>query len=138
MRPEEIARVAHEVNRAYCQALGDHSQPAWEDAPDWQRESELNGVALHLQRPEAGPEASHVAWLEEKLRTGWRYGTKKDPVAKTHPCMVDFAALPIEQQAKDFIFRAAVHALASLLPTPVAVAKLPNQAVKPFTNKARG
>jgi len=113
MIPEEIARVAHEVNRAYCQALGDHSQPAWEDAPEWQRQSAITGVALHTQRPEAGPEASHESWLQEKQRTGWRYGTKKDAEAKTHPCMVAFDALPREQQAKDFIFRAVVHALAS-------------------------
>jgi hypothetical protein len=33
MEIEEIAKVAHEVNRAYCQALGDFSQPKWEDAP---------------------------------------------------------------------------------------------------------
>lgn len=33
---EQIARMAHEANRAYCQALGDDSQPAWEDAPEWQ------------------------------------------------------------------------------------------------------
>jgi len=129
MKPEEIARVAHEVNRAYCNALGDHSQPTWEDAPDWQRESALVGVALHVQRPEAGPEASHASWLEEKQRTGWRFGLVKDPVAKTHPCMVDFAALPVEQQAKDFIFRAVVHALASARPEPFASAKFPNQAV---------
>jgi hypothetical protein len=24
-----IARLAHEVNRAYCQSIGDDSQPAW-------------------------------------------------------------------------------------------------------------
>ncbi len=44
MTPEQIARVAHEVNRAYCQALGDNSQPAWEDAPQWQRDSAMLGV----------------------------------------------------------------------------------------------
>ena len=32
MTEQEIARVCHEVNRAYCQAIGDNSQPTWEDA----------------------------------------------------------------------------------------------------------
>ena len=27
----EVARVAHEVNRAYCAALGDASQLQWEE-----------------------------------------------------------------------------------------------------------
>ena len=111
MRPDQIARVRHEVNRAYCQALGDDSQPEYDKAPMWQRSSALNGVMLHLQRPDAGPEASHISWMHQKAREGWTYGKNKDPEAKTHPCMVPFEELPQHQQAKDFIFRAVVHAL---------------------------
>ena len=55
MKVEEIARVAHEVNRAYCQALGDDSQPAWEVAPQWQRDSAINGVTFHIANPGACP-----------------------------------------------------------------------------------
>jgi RyR domain len=124
MNIHEIARVAHEVNRAYCQALGDQSQPAWEDAPEWQRASAITGVRMHVRNPEAGPEASHEAWLDEKIRTGWRYGSIKDPVAKTHPCMLPFDALPAEQQAKDFIFRAVVRALAPTLPIDMPLSVL--------------
>lgn len=109
---ERIARVCHEVNRAYCQALGDDSQPKWDEAPDWQKQSAINGVRLHLVCPDAGPEASHESWMTEKEAAGWVYGPTKDADAKTHPCMVSFAELPREQQAKDFIFRAVVHALA--------------------------
>jgi hypothetical protein len=114
MNHEQIARVAHEVNRAYCQALGDNSQPSWEEAPDWQKSSAMNGVALHLGNPDAGPEASHDSWRAEKEAAGWIYGPIKDPEEKTHPCMVTFSELPREQQAKDFIFRAVVHALAQI------------------------
>lgn len=107
---DQIARVAHEVNRAYCQALGDMSQPAWEDAPAWQRESARMGVDLHLSG-DFGPEASHFAWMKNKQDEGWTYGPVKDPGAKQHPCMVPFDQLPREQQAKDYIFRAVVHAM---------------------------
>lgn len=107
---DRIARVCHEVNRAYCQALGDDSQPTWENAPQWQRESARMGVDLHLSG-DFGPEASHIGWMKQKLEDGWTYGPVKDPEAKQHPCMVPFADLPREQQAKDFIFRAVVHAL---------------------------
>lgn len=110
----EIARVCHEVNRAYCLALGDTSQPAWEDAPEWQKTSAINGVTMHLFNPQAGPEASHEAWLNEKVAAGWTYGPTKDPEHKKHPCMVPFKKLPVEQRAKDFIFRAVVHALGKL------------------------
>lgn len=111
MTNEQIARVCHEVNRAYCQALGDDSQPTWEDAPDWQKESAMNGVAFHIANPDAGSEHSHECWLAEKRAAGWRWGPEKNGNEKEHPCMVSFVELPKDQQAKDFIFRAIVHAL---------------------------
>ena len=96
MDSEKIARVTHEINRAYCQALGDFSQPAWEDAPEWQRDSALNGVTMHLENPDAEPEASHENWLKEKEADGWVYGPVKNPEKKEHPCMVPFSDLPRE------------------------------------------
>ena len=112
MELEQIARVAHEVNRAYCQSLGDNSQPKWEDAPEWQRVSVRMGVDLHTMG-EFGPEAGHVSWMKQKLDDGWKYGPVKDPDKKEHPCLVPFDDLPVDQQAKDFIFRAVVNALKS-------------------------
>lgn len=111
----DIARVAHEVNRAYCAALGDNSQKPWHEAPEWQRLSATKGVEYHLSHPGAGPEASHESWLAEKARTGWKYGPIKNEAAKEHPCMVPFVELPCEQQAKDYLFRAVVHALSAQL-----------------------
>ena len=105
---ELVAKIAHEANRAYCEALGDHSQPSWEEAPEWQRNSAIAGVRFHMNG-EHGPEASHENWMREKLDDGWVYGDVKDPEAKTHPCLVPFDQLPVEQQAKDFIFRAIVR-----------------------------
>lgn len=113
MKQEQIARVCHEVNRAYCQALGDNSQPAWEDAPEWQRESAALGVKLHIENPGVGAEASHVSWMAQKVAEGWTYGPEKLPDIKQHPCIVPFDRLPVEQQAKDYIFRGVVHALSS-------------------------
>jgi hypothetical protein len=112
---DRIARVCHEVNRAYCEALGDSSQPAWEDAPEWQRVSARMGVDLH-QSGNFGPEASHIAWMRQKQDEGWTYGPVKAPEKKEHPCMVPFQDLSREQQAKDFIFRAVVHALRETSP----------------------
>lgn len=110
---EHIARVCHEVNRAYCQALGDDSQLPWDEAPQWQRNSCLAGVRSHLENPGLTPEQSHVLWYQHKQADGWVYGAFKDQERKTHPCMVMYHELPIEQRAKDHIFRAIVHALSS-------------------------
>ena len=112
MNTEQIARVAYEVNRAYCQALGDNSQPKWEDAPQWQRDSAMLGVQLHTENPNAGPQASHESWMAQMVAYGWVYGPEKRPEAKEHHCIVAFDQLTREQQAKDYIFRGVVHALA--------------------------
>lgn len=106
-----IARVAHEANRAYCATLGDMTQPAWDDAPQWQRDSAISGVAFLVNRPDAGAGALHENWRKEKIEAGWTYGPVKHPEAKQHPCLVPFDELPREQQAKDFLFGAVVHAL---------------------------
>ena len=107
------ARAAHEANRAYCIAIGDDSQPPWEDAPDWQCASAINGVPGVLGGN--SPEESHNGWLAEKELSGWVYGEKKDPKAKTHPCFVPYADLPPEQKAKDALFVAVVSAVAAAL-----------------------
>lgn len=109
----EIARLCHEVNRAYCAALGDHSQASWEEAPDWQRDSALNGVNFAIDNPDAGPDASHNSWLAQKEREGWTYGKVKDPEKKTHPCYVPYDELPAEQKAKDYIFQSIVRTVSS-------------------------
>ena len=110
MNKNDIARVCHEVNKAYCEALGDTSQPSWVEAPQWQRDSALMGVELHTDG-DHGPEASHASWMAQKVAEGWVYGPEKKPDLKQHHCIVPFADLPVAQQAKDFIFRAVVHAL---------------------------
>lgn len=105
-----IARVAHEVNRAYCAGLGDDSQVPWSQAPEWQVLSAINGVNMLLNNPNATPEMTHESWLKEKLENGWRYGPVKDAEKKEHPCCVPYGELPIEQRIKDYLFRAVVHA----------------------------
>lgn len=107
----QIARVCHEANRAYCQTLGDDSQPTWELAPEWQRESATNGVKFHLDNPGSLPSRSHEEWLKEKEATGWKYGPVKDPEKKEHPCFVPYDQLPPEQRLKDKLFIAVVEAL---------------------------
>jgi len=109
---EGIAKVAHEANRAYCESLGDASQLPWEQAPDWQKQSAINGVKFHLPNPNSQPSDSHESWLKEKVEAGWVYGETKDPDKKTHPCMVAFEKLPLEQQKKDHLFLGVVRSLA--------------------------
>lgn len=125
MNRELIARVAHEINRGYCASLGDLSQPAWQDAADSHQASILAGVDMHLANPDATPEQSHEAWLAQKTADGWKYGETKDAKKKEHPCFRPYAELPPEQRAKDYLFRATVHALKDICEAPVAGVSAP-------------
>lgn len=115
MKIEEIAQVAHEINRAFCQSIGDSSQPYWEFAPEWQKESAISGVKFHIANPEAAPSNSHENWLKDKEADGWKYGPIKDPIKKEHPCFVTYEELPTEQKSKDYLFKQVVHSLKNQL-----------------------
>lgn len=107
----DVARVCHEANRAYCLAIGDDSQPRWEDAPEWQKTSAINGVEFRLNNPGATDADMHLSWKLEKEKDGWTYGPVKDSNLKVHPCMVDYAKLPDHQRKKDSLFSGVVDAL---------------------------
>jgi len=111
MTKDQIAQVAHEINKTYCESIGDNTQPSWEDAPDWQKTSAINGVQFHIDNPNATPENSHESWLKQKQEEGWKYGLIKNPETKEHPCFCPYNELPIEQRTKDYLFRQVVHSL---------------------------
>ncbi len=110
MTVQDIAKVVHEANRAYCQTIGDDSQVPWDNAPDWQRSSAVDGIEGILSGRIAHPEQSHESWLAEKQRTGWTYGPVKNAETKEHPCFVPYAELPANQRVKDAIFFGIVRA----------------------------
>lgn len=104
MRTEDVARIVHEANRAYCKTLGDTSQPPWEDAPEWQKESAKEGVISIFTNSDMTPKKSHEHWLKKKVEDGWVYGPVKDPEKKEHPCIVSYEYLPQKQKIKDRLF----------------------------------
>lgn len=108
------AEMCHNTNRAYCHALGDFSQPIWDAAPSWQRESAIAGVNYALDNPTVTPEVSHENWMKQKLADGWKYGPVKNTETKEHPCLVAFDQLPAEQRVKDYIFLGVVKSFFGL------------------------
>lgn len=106
-----IAIVCHQANKAWCENHGDNTQKDWDEAEDWQRSSAVIGVDFRLNNPNAAESAQHDAWSKDKTDAGWVYGEEKDPLKKTHPCLVSFDQLPEFQQKKDKLFCAIVDAL---------------------------
>lgn len=114
MKVEEIARIAHQVNRAYCQSIGDHSQSPWNEAEEWQRKSAVDGVIKIIEEPEMTPKESHETWMNDKIRDGWVYGAVKDSEQKTHPCLVPYEDLPSKDIVKDYLFLTVVSELLAI------------------------
>lgn len=129
MKPEIIAMVAHTINKAYCEALGDMSQKSWDEAEDILKDSVITGVGFALANPNITPEESHASWLAYKEEEGWKYGKVKDVEKKLHPCMVPYDELPADHKMKDTLFLACVSAMDAIeMPTvkvPVNIEKVP-------------
>lgn len=111
MSIEKIAQACHEVNRVFCFQNNDFSQPSWEDAPQWQKDSAIKGVEFVRDNPDAPPSSNHECWLAVKEAEGWVYGPVKDADKKEHPCMVPYDELPPVQRAKDTLFRTVALAM---------------------------
>jgi len=103
-----IARICHEVNKAYCESINDKSASSWEDAPAWQKQSAIEGVRAHLAAGGISPRESHNLWCDHKLADGWSWGMMKDVDKKKHPCLVPYDQLPAHQRAKDYLFAGVV------------------------------
>lgn len=103
------AVLCHAVTKALNDSRNEYTL-SWELS----RDSAVSGVKAILENPKLAPSESHEKWLAYKEKEGWVYGTAKDPKAKTHPCMLPYAALPENQKMKDLIFGAVVRAFFGL------------------------
>lgn len=110
----DVARVCHEANRAYCKALGDHSQEEWQAASDSLRESVIAGVKFFKANPGVSDGEIHEAWQKRSssrvrdpllLEMESNGRLCKVPGAKEQPDMRPFAELPFEERLKYCLFR---------------------------------
>jgi hypothetical protein len=108
------ARSGHEANRAFSMVVGDNVHPPWEQVSEDQARSVCLGVVGILAHNH-NPEQSHEVWRADKIADGWRYAAIKDVAKKEHNCLVNWADLPFEQQAKNELFVASVKSMAAQL-----------------------
>ncbi len=116
MDEETIARIAHAALSAYAEAIGQEAFPAWEDAPQWMRQSSKDSVRFVLDHPDASASAQHDQWLAQKERDGWKYGPTKSEADRTHPMMVAYEDLPPSETRKDSLLNAIVRTLSGEAP----------------------
>ena len=115
MTIENIAQAVHEINKAFCEQIGDHSLVAWESTTQDIKDIVIAGVQFHLYNPNAGPDASHNQWMANKVAQGWVYGPVKDAAMKQHPCIVPFDQLSLNDRIKDALVMQTVHSLKTYL-----------------------
>ena len=103
-----LAKLCHDINKAYCEGIGDYSVPTWEDTTTEHKQSLVRGIEFYMENPNATPEDIHNNWMKDKSADGWVYGEVKDAEKKTHPCMVPYHSLPQEQRVKDALLKTVV------------------------------
>ena len=99
-----IAKVVHSANRAYVDAIGGRAvNLSWEEIREEERSGLIKAVAGMITNPQL-PETSHEQWCLAREKDGWTKDIKYDYNRKTHPNLVPYDQLPIEEQFKDQLF----------------------------------
>jgi hypothetical protein len=98
-----LARMVHEANRAFCTSIGDNSQEPWNEAPEYNHESAMVTVRALCLNPDLSPADIHDIWVETKKKDGYVYGPVKDRTKKTHPSIIPYQDLSVEEKYKDYI-----------------------------------
>lgn len=111
----DVARICHSANRKLCETLGDFSHDRWEQSPEWYQAKVLSCVRAHLRDPMMTPKESHESWMDHMQVDGWAYGPEFDRDKKTHPCLIPFEELTLEDQRKDYLFCNIIEALRPLV-----------------------
>jgi hypothetical protein len=112
---EQIAWIIHEAHRAFQMTTPlypNHVMPAppWVTMTKWQKETVIGLVRIVKREtadtvPSKVPdhilaEIAHQEWVARMCGKGWTWGEGKDPLNKTHPCLVEWSRLPVHDQAK--------------------------------------
>lgn len=115
MSIQNIAKVAYQANKAYCETLGDTTHKDWRELRVVDELAYVERVKFIVDHPEASLEDLHNLWLASKLAEGWVYSPIKDIVKKTHPCVLSFTDLSSTGQTGHMLFKTIVFALKPLL-----------------------
>jgi hypothetical protein len=105
------AHAAYEANRAWDESLGGVAEAPWDHLTEAQKEDIYLSVT-GVVHDDHDSKRSHDAWISRKLAKGWSLGPK-DAGKKTHPCLVEWEQLPIEQQFKDDLWVTLIKTMAA-------------------------
>lgn len=97
---ESITRAAHEVNRSWQLLRQEKVDPVWEQLSAEERQIAKTSV-INIVTNDHDAQQNHDSWVSYKKSQGWTVGSVKHAETKTHPCLVMWSQLPLDQQVKD-------------------------------------
>jgi hypothetical protein len=112
---QQVALIVHEANRMMQIVNGDPVSSTWECLEESDRERTVNGVAFALRNEDPSPEQMHDNWCKDMYADGYEAGEKLDRENLTHPNLVPYDELPVQQQAKDALFSGIVSSLSDFV-----------------------
>lgn len=92
MEKQELTKILHSIIQVINKEFGKKTQ-----------EFNYSDCEYIFNIKENDPRVIHKEWLENKKAQGWVYGALKDFDKKTHPCIVPYEELKIEDKVKDLI-----------------------------------
>jgi len=102
-----IAKMCHEVNRAYTAAIREPLKH-WHELEEQDKNIVIEHVAFLIINVDADVKAWHDAWVSKMIVAGWKYDAKRSLKNKTHEHLKPFHHLPEKQQVKDALFHSVV------------------------------
>lgn len=104
---ELAAKTAHSVVQCVNRKFGCKELPAWEQTLTWYRASMVKHVE-YIVYHNYKPSKIHDKWVKRKIGLGWKYGLVLDKDKKTHPLLISYTGLPVEERMKLDMIKAAV------------------------------
>lgn len=107
----ELARVSHEIVRGYREAIGDGTCPPWVQTTKDERMAAAQQVVTVLKFPALTAAELHSGFVDTMRDRGWTFGEVMDEEKKTHPLLVDYDQLPLQNRIEDALFCNTIRAI---------------------------
>ena len=114
MQIEDISRVVHEANRAYCMSISEYNNAPWDQTSEDLKEHTRKLVKYILEdfKPDLPkPHMLHSKWISIKRDEGWKWGNRYNYELKLHPDFLDYDDLQEDSRRKSPITLGIVKAL---------------------------
>lgn len=99
-----LAEACHEATKVISEQILSEEKKEWKTVSSDAKARLINAVRRAIDDKVTDPAIAHANWITDMEKEGWQYGEEFSEENKTHPCMVEYAQLPVGQQTKDYIF----------------------------------